>query len=317
MTIDDRSYYLLQHQPMRRQYYRTRRSDVSGVIVVHTAENATDLYLPDAGAEGVANFIRTRSTPGSYHSIVDSDSTVPLIPPSYTAFQDGTGSNSHAIAISFACRAEQWADLPDVWVNHALEQAGIEVAALRDWVETQFRITIPLKRITRQQSEDRQPGFISHAERDPGRRSDPGSEFPWDDFFAAIDRHSHTQEDIMTPEQERKLDETLQAINEIRATMPYVFDLRNEIVGPQLHKALQVKPSKEFVTAHTESIQLGEVSINDWRRAVIEVSKAYVQILGRPPDPKGLNYWMTQMLTNGMSVEQMRQFMSTSPEAGG
>jgi len=316
MTISDRSYFLLQHPPVRSQFRRVRRSPVSGVIVVHTAENATDLALPDSGAESVARFIQSRRTPGSYHSLVDSDSTVPLIPPWMEAWQDGTGSNSHAIAISFACRADQWSQLPSEWVEGALEQAGAEVAKLRDWVSTQFGITIPLERITRQMSEYRRPGFISHGERDPGRRSDPGENFPWGRFFAAVEDHSQKDQDSMTPEQEKKLNDVLAAINEIRATMPYVFDLRHDVVGPQLHKALQRKPAKELVTAHTESIQLGEVSINDWRHAVIEVTKAYVDILDRPPDAKGLNYWMTQMIINGMPAEKVRKFIATSPEAG-
>lgn len=314
MSLEDRSYYLLDNPPARSQFRRHRRAKVSGVIVVHTAESVTDLVLPDSGAESVASFIRGRSQPGSYHSLVDTDSTVPLIPPWMEAFQDRTGSNSHAISISFACRADQWATLPDSWVAGAMEQAGAEVALLRAWVQTQFGFTVPLRRITRQQSGDRTPGFISHAERDPGRRSDPGSGFPWSRFFAAVDRHN--DEDEMTPEQEKKLDEALRAINEIRATMPYLVDVRNEIVGPQLHRSLGVKPSKELVAAHVESIQLGEVSINDWRTAAVQVTKAYVDILQRQPDVKGLNYWMMQMITNGMSAEEVRNFIGTSPEAG-
>ena len=50
------SVYLEDHRPARRQFYRTRRAAVTGAIVVHTAENTTDLVLPDAGAEGVARF---------------------------------------------------------------------------------------------------------------------------------------------------------------------------------------------------------------------------------------------------------------------
>lgn len=40
------------------------------------------------------------------------------------------------------------------------------------------------KLLTKDESEkESASGFISHARRDPERRSDPGEEFPWEDFF--------------------------------------------------------------------------------------------------------------------------------------
>ena len=74
-----------------------RRARPSGVTVLHTAENVIDLVGPDTGAEAVAAFIRTRTTPGSYHDLVDRDSALQLVPYGAEAYQDGTGSNPYAL----------------------------------------------------------------------------------------------------------------------------------------------------------------------------------------------------------------------------
>lgn len=51
------------------------------------------------------------------------------------------------------------------------------------WVKAETGVSVPARRITRAEYLARRPGFISHAELDPGRRSDPGDEFPWDQFL--------------------------------------------------------------------------------------------------------------------------------------
>lgn len=183
-------FYLFDHPPKRKKgQFRLRGRQTSGVQVVHTAENNTDLVLPDDGAEGVAAFISRRSTPGSYAVVFDSDSTVELMPPfTHQAFHDGTGTNRHSVGGSFACRAHQWNVLPETWVAGALEQAGrwwaahIEAEAARGTV-------VPLRRVTQREARAEVPGFVSHAELDPGRRSDPGLRFPWERLFESIDTH--------------------------------------------------------------------------------------------------------------------------------
>jgi hypothetical protein len=177
--------YLDDHPPVRSQFRDPRREPVSGVIVVHTAENVMDQVGPDTGAEGVANFIRVRDTPGSYHELVDSDSTIGLVRWTCEAFHDGTGSNPHSFGLSFACRAADWpamtADKRDRFILRGAQRA----AAFANWLENSRGIVIPAARITRDESENRVPGFISHAQRDPQRRTDPGQSFPWSQFLDA------------------------------------------------------------------------------------------------------------------------------------
>ncbi|MEM7338979.1 MAG: N-acetylmuramoyl-L-alanine amidase [Actinomycetota bacterium] len=176
--------YLEDNPPARSQFRRVRRATVTGAIVVHTAENNTDTTLPDGGAEAVARFIsRRRDAAGSYHSIVDSDSIVQLGKYEWEMFHEGTGGNRWSLGLSFACRAAQWPTLPERWFVGALRNGAKEAANMARWVEQTVGVTVPAQRISPSQYRSAQPGFVGHGELDPGRRSDPGSQFPWEEFL--------------------------------------------------------------------------------------------------------------------------------------
>ena len=174
--------YLIDHPPAQRQF-RERGTDPSGVIVVHTSEGAPDWVGPDTGAEGLARFIQTRGDFGSYHEGVDSDSIMLLVPFHLQAYGDGTGSNPHAIHISAATQAARWAAAPEEWRRETVKNMAEAAARAARWLKAEHGITVPARRITKAQSDRREPGFIAHGDRDPGRRSDPGAGFPWDLFL--------------------------------------------------------------------------------------------------------------------------------------
>lgn len=193
--------YLDSHPPARSQFRDPRREDPSGVVVVHTAENVMDTVGPDTGAEGVANYIRTRTTPGSYHDLVDKDSILDVVRYGCEAFQDGTGSNPHAYAVSFACSYLDWAKMSTSQRDAFVENGAQAAARYARWIRAENGTVIPARRITRAQSDARVPGFLSHAERDPARRKDPGNapgQFPWTQFltrFAQIMGYASTPGD--------------------------------------------------------------------------------------------------------------------------
>lgn len=180
--------YLDTHPPERPQFRSPRRQPVSGVVVVHTAENTPDTVAFDGGAEAVANFIQGREDPGSYHDLCDSDSCINLVAYWNEAFHDGTGSNRHSYGVSVATRADVWPLVPKAWRDGAVKQAAAAAARYARWVKNTRGIVIPARRITRAQSEQLEPGFISHAERDPARRTDPGAAFPWQQFLTEYAR---------------------------------------------------------------------------------------------------------------------------------
>ncbi len=202
--------YLVDHPPRRSQFRASRREREAGVVVVHTAENAPDYVAFDGGAEAVAEFIRTRADAGSYHELVDSDSSILMVPDQAEAFGDGTGSNRFAWHLSIATRADVWPLAPKAWRDGAIEQAAQAAARYARRLHARTGIVIPARRISRSESELRIPGFISHGERDPGRRHDPGAHFPWEAFLARYaeltrDLGNHQEDDDMTPEQARLL----------------------------------------------------------------------------------------------------------------
>lgn len=187
--------YLDAHPNPNLPQQRPRRDQPSGVIVVHTAESALDVTGEDTGAEGVARFISERTSYGSYHRVADSDSVVDVARFEMTTYGDGTGSNDHAIHLSFACRAADWPNMSTDRKAAFITNGARAAADAAAWLEREHGTTLPARRITRAQSDQRVPGFISHGERDPGRRTDPGPAFPWDLF---LDTYTQlTQEDPM------------------------------------------------------------------------------------------------------------------------
>lgn len=174
--------WLDRNPPRRSQFRRPRRVRVRGVCVIHTAENG----WPTSGAAGVAAFIRGRTDPGSYHWLVDHANKIHLVDWDAEAYQDGTGSNPWAYGLSCACRTTDWRRMT------AAQRAGF-VSNLADGAALAYAhclartgIRIPARRVSKAQTNAGVPGFISHGERDPARRSDPGNDFPWTQFLDAF-----------------------------------------------------------------------------------------------------------------------------------
>lgn len=169
--------YLVEHPPVVRQF-KERGTTPSGLIVLHTAENTPDWVGPDAGAEAVARFLQERTTFGSYHELVDSDSIIDVVPFDLQAYGDGTGSNPFAIHVSAATQAAKWGQASPEWREETVKNMAAASARAARWLKAEHGITVPATVLTREQSEQRKPGFITHALRDPARRSDPGAGFP-------------------------------------------------------------------------------------------------------------------------------------------
>lgn len=176
--------YFETHKQRMAQWGRVRRHGAkpSGVIVIHTAESATDFTGADSGAESVARYFCNASRYASYHVICDADSTIQLVPWASEAWHD-TGTNNHSVGISGAIQCKHWDELEGRGerIVKRMAQAAADYA---DWLEAKYGIDVPARKISRTQSRNRVPGFLAHGTSDPGRRTDPGSEFDWDLFLA-------------------------------------------------------------------------------------------------------------------------------------
>ena len=180
--------YLEDNPPKHRQYRDKRRAQVTGAIVLHTAENSPDTVAPDRGAETVARFISIRGESGSYHSVVDSENTVRIMPYEWEAFHEGTGGNRWSLGLTFATRSAEWQKLPSAWVDNVISNGAAEARAMAAWVKETTGIVVPAQRITAEEYRAHKPGFVTHSDLDPDRRTDPGSQFPWQDFLEQFDR---------------------------------------------------------------------------------------------------------------------------------
>ncbi len=189
MAIVRSGIYLEDNPPNRQQFRTGRRSALRSVIVVHTAESGTDTQGPDPKAENVANFIRNRTTAGSYHLLGDADSIIQLVDFKNEAFQDGTGSNAWAIGISLAMNAGDWSRISAARRTELVTTAAQMAAIAATWLKGRGLAAPAASLLTKTQSNrSTASGFISHARRDPSRRSDPGADFPWTQFFEIYER---------------------------------------------------------------------------------------------------------------------------------
>lgn len=173
--------YLEQNPPNRPQFRVGRRDPgIRPVITVHTTESRL------APAANVAKFIANRDTPGSYHLVGDPAQIIQLVRFENEAFHDGTGSNRWSIGIALAMDANEWETLPK---DSPRRRGLINVAAhmaldAAQWLTRQgLQPPAPIHLEKRASELTTATGFISHARRDPTRRSDPGEHFPWTEFL--------------------------------------------------------------------------------------------------------------------------------------
>lgn len=197
--------WLDDNPPRIRQFRCPRRRPISGVIDIHTAESFPDEVGPDTGAENVARFIRDRTNYGSYHDICDSDSIIHLVRDSCESFSVGTlNLNHHGYGISAATQAHKWSQLGDEWVDATIQNMARAAARF----VKRNGLHVPARWLTASQARDEIPGFIRHSVADPDRRSDPGTSFPSNTFFAYyleeigdVDQPTPEEEMSNTPEE--------------------------------------------------------------------------------------------------------------------
>ena len=150
------------------QYYSSRSKPIQG-IVVHTAEGGRN-------ALGIAKYLSTTDRTASAHVVIDDKEIVELVPDDFTAFHC-RGSNSKSLGLEIAYFAAKWGEDP------VYEEAVIALSA--SWCAQKAELyDIPMERVTLEEWEAGKKGFISHAECDPARRTDPGANFDWDKFFS-------------------------------------------------------------------------------------------------------------------------------------
>ena len=174
MTITIRpGIYLEQNSPAQKQWGR-RSGEPYSITVVHTSEGTY---------RGSLNWIRIRRDFGSYHTLGCPSEITQLVDFDKAAYHC-RGFNSRSTGISLAMDAEDWPALARSDVDLWVESAATMALMVAKWHHGKGRAIPAARLLTKAEAEQGVPGHISHARLDPGRRTDPGADFPWDRFFA-------------------------------------------------------------------------------------------------------------------------------------
>jgi len=174
------------HSAASRHWYTSRRNPIKAITIHCTAGlEDQDLIGPDSSAENTARYAATTTRQVSWHGGSDSDTFLYLLPPSYTAFHV-VGYNSATYGWEISKRDMTWTGEPAGWVTATLHRAAAGLTPIAR------SLGIPARHATRAEldkaiSTGGPPvGFISHAQLDPARRTDPGQDFPWARFLTLI-----------------------------------------------------------------------------------------------------------------------------------
>ncbi len=158
-------------------YYTTMKYPIQG-IVVHTAEGGRN-------AINIAKYLAKTPRPASAHVVINDVDIVDLLPDDHTAFHC-RGSNSKSLGLEIAYHAADWGKDPEY------EKACMELSA--KWCADKAKLhDIPIRKVTKTEWDAGVKGFISHAENDPDRRTDPGANFDWVLFMKMIQNHMGPQ----------------------------------------------------------------------------------------------------------------------------
>jgi hypothetical protein len=236
-------YYLLDNRTTIPQCGKKRRNGAkaSGTIILHDAEGGTDLSGADMGAENVANYIRTRSSYGSYHDLVDRDTHIPMAPIDYETWHS-VPDNPWSFGI---CVAWTKADLRRMsYAQRASYYVPLARVVLKRVADFARRgITVPTHRmLTAAETQARKPGISTHSRTDPSRRSDPfGTGSVYEQEFLAV--LAELSGKPTTPTQEVPDMDATQAkqLSDIHAALPKIAELHAGI-APQIPTSATQNP---------------------------------------------------------------------------
>lgn len=171
-------------------FYTSRRACSHGVpadelphlAVAHTAESLPDFTGPDTSGETLAKYASTTTRSVSWHSTVDADGTIPMLPDSYVGFHV-VGYNSCSVGMEIATQAHRWVELAQSyqkWYEAIMGNAANQIAW---WCKVHDLEPV---RLTKEQADRGARGVIGHHALDPDRRTDPGVAFAWERFMADV-----------------------------------------------------------------------------------------------------------------------------------
>lgn len=283
--------WLDDYPPVRSQFRVGRRDPVKPVVVVHTFEAHHRLWT----IEDAVHFIRHRGEAGSYHIIGHIPKvggvfhTRHMIDFDNEAFGDRTGSNRWAVHMALVMHAAEWANWYDDDPPNDLDlllDTAVEMALnIARWHIAEGRQPMAPVLLTKEQSDKPDAsGFISHARRDPDRRTDPGGGFPWHVFLIryAMTLRSIGVDPMTTTETPNPYDD-------------YVAEWQRDLIESGYADLDRVDGSTMTADEYADGL-FGPRTLSDSRRALLaqaavhDVAQLYADslraLLTRYPDPE-------------------------------
>jgi len=177
-----------QNHPQRYTQHRYPRRGggyTAPQITLHTYEAPHTRSLQDA-----ARWLTQRRDPGSYHALAGARGPrdVLLLAPWSHETWHSVPSNNWSIGISAVAYAHQWKTIPKSAADNLVKSMAYAASLAAKWLEQAHGRKVEPRVLTRAQAMRKESGFVTHATMDPGRRSDPGRDFPMADFLAEFKR---------------------------------------------------------------------------------------------------------------------------------
>lgn len=182
LDLDNEGPFCLLENP-NQHFYKTRRKASTNqqyeilMAVNHITAGIDDWNPPDTSAEATAQYGMTTTRKASWHGIVDSDSIIPCLPDTHTAWAQGVSGyefNRTGIALEIGARSPNWNAKPDWWVEDTIRNAAVW------WAPRFIKYEMPVRYVTNRDEvaamlrRGESVGFTDHYILDPANRSDPG-----------------------------------------------------------------------------------------------------------------------------------------------
>lgn len=185
-------------------------------IVIHDEEHPFD----DQSAEGVARMFKSSDRKASAHYIVDADSVVRCVADKDVAYHAPPNKGSIGVerdGFATFTRAQ--------WLSDYGTKAGLRQAQLV--AELCVEHDVPPVRLTVEQLRQGAHGICGHVDVSlafgKSTHTDPGPGFPWPEFMTCVvdahDRLTGTQEDDMTPEQWKVIEQLAVDVKDLKAAV--------------------------------------------------------------------------------------------------
>lgn len=183
--------WALQHSAAKRRHWTPgRRGNIEPrVIVIHMAQSPSRWWnkerppeLKDRSAEKLARYGATTRRKVSWHACTDSDGVVWCVRDTDTAWHC-RGANDYSLGLELTGEVNYWGhkDVDTSWQHLAVTEAA-KVAAI--WCH---RWNINPVWISAEAARYGESGIVTHAVMDPARRTDPGINFPANDFIRFVE----------------------------------------------------------------------------------------------------------------------------------